>query len=211
MPCVVDPGYWLKYSIWGGYQSCGRWVWRIPFYRETLQHGSLREFAARRMNAGGKGRRMPYLCEPDGKVVRVAPSIIRRKLRKGWICGTALPDYYIRCGTAAEEQQALSAAWDFWKEQERQGQSCQEAQVRYNAQLDEVDARRSAAQLEAQRALARRIRQQEVELLRARGLPLDVPLMGLSLPRRIKRPRMVAHGRGSAVVGVFHDPAFADH
>ena len=183
----------------------------MTFHRETLQHGSLREFAARRMNVGGKGGRMPYLCEPDGKVVRVAPSIIRRKLKKGWIRATGLPDYYIRCGIAAEEQQALSAARAFWKEQERQGQSCQEAHVRYNAQLDEADRRRSAAHLEAQRALARRIRQQEVELLRARGLSLDVPLIALSLPRRIKRPRLVAHGRGSAVVGVFHDPVSVDN
>ena len=183
----------------------------MTFHRETLQHGSLREFAARRMSAGGKGGRMPYLCDPDGKVVRVAPSIVRRKLKKRWIRATALSDYYIRCGTAAEEQQALSVAWTFWKEQELQGQSCQEAQVRYNALLDEADRRRSAAHLEAQRALARRIRQQEVDLLRERGLPLDVPLMALSLPRRVKRPRMVAHGRGSAVVGVFHDPASADH
>lgn len=163
------------------------------------------------MNVGGKGDRMPYLCEPDGKVVRVAPSIIRRKLKKGWIRATSLPDYYIRCGTAAEEQHALSAAGAFWKEQERQEQSCQEAQVRYNAQLDEADKRRSAAQFAAQRALARRIWQHEVALLRARGLPLDMPLMALSLPRRIKRPRLVAHGRGSAVVGVFHDPASGDN
>ena len=182
----------------------------MTFHRETLQHGSLREFAARRMNVGGKGRRMPYLSEPNGQVARVSPSIIRRKLHKGWIRATGWPEYYVRCGTPAEEEQALAAAEAHRRVQARYGQSCQEAHARYNARLDDRDARRSAANWQAQQALARRIRQQAVDLLKARGLTRDVPIMALSLPRRVKPPRLVAHGRGSAVVGAFRDPASAD-
>ena len=183
----------------------------MTFHRETLQHGSLREFAARRMNVGGKGGRMPYLCEPDGKVVRVSPSIIRRKLKKEWIRVTDWPEYYIRAGTPAEDAAALAVAQAFRREQERFRHSCQEAQARYNARLDVRDARRMAANREAQRALAHRIREHERELLRARGLTREVPLMALALPRRVKRPRLVAHGRGLAVVGAFHDPLSTDH
>ena len=99
----------------------------------VVQHCSLREFAARRMNVGGKGSRTPYLCEPNGEVARVAPSIIRRKLKKGWIRATALPDYYIRCGTPDEEEQALSSAQAFWTAEQRRQQSCHEVQAFYNA------------------------------------------------------------------------------
>lgn len=179
--------------------------------RHRSRTGSLREFAARRMNVGGKGRRMPYLCEPNGQVKRVSPSIIRRKLKKGWIRATDWPDYYIRSGTPADEAEALVVAKAFRSERERYQQSCHEAQIQYNARLDDRDARRMAANAQAQRALSHRIRSQERELLRVRGLSHHVPLMALSLPRRVKPPRLVAHGRGSAVVGAFHDPVATDH
>jgi hypothetical protein len=154
---------------------------------------------------------MPYLCEPDGQVARVSPSIIRRKLKKGWIRATDWPEYYVRSGTPSEEAEALAVAKAFRIEQERHRQSCQEAHARYNARLDDRDAKRMAAERAAQLALGRRIRQHERELLRARGLTRDVPFMALALPRRIKRLRLVAHGRGSAVVGAFRDPLSTDH
>lgn len=153
---------------------------------------------------------MPYLCEPDGHVARVSPSIIRRKLKKGWIHATDWPDYYIRSGTPSEEADALTVAEVFRREQERHRQFCQEAHARYNARLDVVEARRMVANGAAQKALARRIRQHERELLRSRGHSREVPLVALALPRGAKRPRLVAHGRGSAIVGAFHDPLSRD-
>ena len=154
---------------------------------------------------------MPYLCEPNGDVYRVSPSVARRKLRKGWIRPVPdLPEIYIRCGEPVEERGALRTAQQFWSAQQHWIACLREGHARYNAWLDKRDARKEQADQEAQQAWRRRLRRQAVALLKERNLSLNTPIDALSLPRRPKRHPLVAHGRGPQIVGAFHTPSERD-
>ncbi len=151
---------------------------------------------------------MPYLCEPNGDVYRVSPSVARRKAKKGWIRPVPeLPEIYIRCGGAVEERGALRAAQQFWVAQQHRISCLREAHARYNAWLDQRDARKEQADRQAEQAWRRHLRRQTVALLKERNLPLNTPIDALSLPRRTKRHPLVAHGRGQQIVGAFHAPS----
>lgn len=151
---------------------------------------------------------MSYICEPDGTVRRVAPSVIRRKVHKDWIQAVPeLPGYFIRRGSPAEEAAGRKAALDHWATEQQRRRQLELANARVNAELDKAEARRRAAEYRAYRTWRARLATQRRELLRRRGLSAGVPLAALALPRRVKPPRLVAHGRGHRVVGAFAYPA----
>ena len=151
---------------------------------------------------------MPYICEPDGAVRRVAPSVIRRKLRKGWIHSVPeLPGYFIRRGPADEEAKGRNAAQAHWATEQKRRRQMEIANSRVNAELDAAAARHLEAEYHAYHAWRRRLAAHRRELLKRRGLSPGVPLTALALPRRVKPPRLVAHGRGNRVVGAFAYPA----
>lgn len=151
---------------------------------------------------------MPYICEPDGSVRRVAPSVIRRKVRKGWIHPVPdLPGYFIRRGSAAEEAAGRKAAQVHWATEQQRRRQLAIANARVNPELDAVEARHREAEYHAYQAWRERLAAHRRELLKRRGLSPGVPLTALALPRRVKPPRLVAHGRGNRVVGAFAYPA----
>ncbi len=145
---------------------------------------------------------MPIIGEPDGSVRRVAPSVARRQCRKGWIHPLPQwPGIYIRSGSPKQEAAARRAA-GIWR---RRQQAAFEAAQEENAQRERDEQARAAAKAlaeqQAWQAWRRRLALHARELRTQRGLPLSVPLEALALPRRVKAPRLVAHGRGQAVVG----------
>jgi hypothetical protein len=151
---------------------------------------------------------MPYICEPDGTVRRVAPSVIRRKLRKGWIHPVPqLPGYFIRRGSAAEKAAGREAAQVHWATEQQRRRQLEIANARVNAELDAAEARHLEAEYRLYRAWRERLAAHRRELLKRRGLSPGVTLAALALPRRVKPPRLVAHGRGNRVVGAFAYPA----
>ena len=151
---------------------------------------------------------MCYICEPDGTVNRVAPSVIRRKVRKGWIHAVAeLPGYFIRRGSAAEEAAGRNAAQAHWAAEQKRRRQMEIANTRVNAELDAAEVRHLEADCHAYHAWRQRLAAHRRELLKRRGLSPGVPLAALALPRRVKPSRLVAHGRGNRVVGAFVYPA----
>jgi hypothetical protein len=133
---------------------------------------------------------MPYICEPDGTVHRVAPSVIRRKVHKDWIQAVPeLPGYFIRRGSPAEEAAGRKAAMDHRATDQQRRRQLELANARVNAELDKAEARRREAEYHAYRAWRARLAAHRRELLKRRGLSPGVPLTALALPRRVKPPR----------------------
>ncbi len=145
---------------------------------------------------------MPIIGEPDGSVRRVAPGVARRQCRQGWIHPLPQwPGVYIRAGNQRQEAAARRTA-ETWGR--RQQAALQEAQAERARQERDEQARAAAkalAEQQAWRAWRKRLALHAREIRSRRGLPSSVPLTALALPRRVKAPRLVAHGRGQAVVG----------
>ena len=145
---------------------------------------------------------MPIIGEPDGSVRSVAPSVARRQCRKGWIHPLPQwPGVYIRAGSEKQEAAARRAAEIWRKRQQDILEAAQEADAQRERNEQARAAAKALAEQQAWQAWRRRLSLHARELRAQRGLPPSVPLEALALPRRVKAPRLVAHGRGQAVVG----------
>lgn len=145
---------------------------------------------------------MPMIGEPDGSVRRVAPSVARRQCRKGWIHPLPQwPEVYIRAGSQKQEAAARRAAEIWQRRQQEAFTTAQEENARHERDEQARTAAKALAEQQAWQAWRRRLALHAREIRTRRGLPPSVPLEALALPRRVKAPRLVAHGRGQAVVG----------
>ena len=145
---------------------------------------------------------MPMIGEPDGSMRRVAPSVARRQCRKGWIHPLPQwPGVYIRAGSPQQEAAARRAAEIWERRQQEAFTTAQEENARQERDEQARAAAKALAEQEAWRAWRRRLALHAREIQTRRGLSPSVPLEALALSRRVKAPRLVAHGRGQAVVG----------